>query len=139
MPHDTAVILVVGLNRALLRHAPRLSALAARGVVHRLRPVLPAVTCSVQSSMLTGLPPHDHGIVGNGWYDRALAEVHFWKQSNKLVQGEKVWDTARRRDPSVTCANVCWWFNMNTSAAFTVSARRCGSARLYCCVPARSV
>jgi predicted AlkP superfamily pyrophosphatase or phosphodiesterase len=123
MAHPTAVVNVVGLTPGLLAHAPRLAALAAAGEMRRLRPVLPAVTCSVQSSMLTGAPVRDHGAVGNGWFDRALAEVHFWKQSNRLVAGEKVWDTARRRDPSVTCANLFWWFNMHSSADVCVTPR----------------
>ena len=36
-----------------------------------------AVTCSAQSTYLTGLSPSEHGIVGNGWYNRELAEVQF--------------------------------------------------------------
>jgi len=123
MAHPTAVILVVGLNRQLLAHAPRLRAFAERGVVRTLRPVLPAVTCSVQASMLTGRLPREHGIVGNGWYHRDLAEVQFWKQSDHLVAGEKVWETARRRDPSITCAKLFWWFNMYSTADVSVTPR----------------
>ena len=123
MAHPTAVLLIVGLTRKLLDSAPRLRSFAGRSCLRRLRPTLPAVTCSVQSSMLTGLPPREHGIVGNGWYDRELAEVQFWKQSNHLVHGEKVWDTARRRDPSVTTANLCWWFNMYSSVDYSVTPR----------------
>ncbi len=123
MAHPTAVINVVGLNQELLRHAPNLAARARRDGLVRLRPVLPAVTCSVQASMLTGLSPAGHGIVGNGWYDRDLAEVHFWKQSNRLVSGEKVWETARKRDSGVTCGVMFWWFNMYSSADWSVAPR----------------
>ncbi len=124
MAQPTAVILIVGLNRTLLGEwSPRLNAFANAGIVRTLQPVLPAVTCSVQSSMLTGLPPSGHGIVGNGWYNRPHAEVQFWKQSNHLVQGEKVWETARRLDASATCANLFWWFNMYSSADFSVTPR----------------
>ena len=124
MAHPVAVLLVVGLNQSLLgKDCPRLDAFARRGALRRLKPGLPAVTCSVQSSMLTGLLPRQHGVVGNGWYDRESAEVRFWKQSNRLVQGEKVWETARRRDPSVTCANLFWWFNMYSSADYSVTPR----------------
>jgi predicted AlkP superfamily pyrophosphatase or phosphodiesterase len=124
MAHPTAVLLIVGLTPELLGNsAPRLRSFAARGSLRRLQPVLPAVTCSVQSSMLTGLPPSGHGIVGNGWYNRELAEVQFWKQSNRLVQGEKVWEAARRRDPSVTTANLFWWFNMYSSVDYSVTPR----------------
>src|SRR5262245_56525833 len=124
MVHPTAVLNVVGLSSSLLGpHSPRLNALIAKGRVQRLRPVLPAVTCSVQSSMLTGLTPREHGIVGNGWYSRELAEVQFWKQSNRLVGGEKVWESARRRDPGVTCANLFWWYNMYSTADYSVTPR----------------
>ena len=124
MANPTAVILVVGLNRSLIGDAsPRIRAFADAGAVTTLTPVLPAVTCSVQSSMLTGLAPSQHGIVGNGWYDRDLAEIHFWKQSNHLVHGEKLWETARQRDRSITCLNMFWWFNMYSSAEYSVTPR----------------
>ncbi len=124
MPHPTAVICTVGLTSSLIGEScPRIAEFARKGAMRRLRPVLPAVTCTVQSSMLTGLPPSGHGIVGNGWYSREMAEVQFWKQSNHLVQGEKVWETARRRDPAVTCANIFWWYNMYSSVDVSVTPR----------------
>src|SRR5687767_8444954 len=85
MMQRTAVILVVGLNESLLAYAPRLSAFAKANTVRRLRPPLPAVTCTAQSSMLTGRAVSSHGVVGNGWYNREQGEVQFWKQSNRLV------------------------------------------------------
>ncbi len=123
MAHPTVVIDVVGLTSELVGSAPRIAAFAGTGRLQRLRPVLPAVTCAVQSSMLTGLEPADHGIVGNGWYDRESAEVRFWKQSNHLVAGERVWETARSRDPSVTTCTMFWWFNMYSSAEYSVTPR----------------
>jgi len=66
----------------------------------------------VQSTLLTGLPPSGHGAVANGWYFRDTAEVWLWRQSNRLVGGEKVWEAGRRRDPAFTCANMFWWYNM---------------------------
>jgi predicted AlkP superfamily pyrophosphatase or phosphodiesterase len=67
--------------------------------------------------------PQDHGIVGNGWYFRDLAEVWLWRQSNRLVAGEKLWDAARRRDPSFTCAKLFWWYNMYSTADYSVTPR----------------
>lgn len=124
MPHPTAVILVVGLNQSLIgAETPRIAAFLKSGSLRRLRPMLPAVTTTVQSSMLTGLTPSKHGIVANGWYNREMAEVQFWKQSNKLVQGEKVWETAKNRDASVTTLNMFWWYNMYSSATWSVTPR----------------
>ncbi|QVQ52410.1 alkaline phosphatase family protein [Spiractinospora alimapuensis] len=125
------VIDVVGLTPRLLRHMPRLSALAAAGFQAELEPTVPAVTCSMQSTLLTGTPPRDHGSVANGWYFRELGEVHLWRQHNRLVGGEKVWETARRAlggdprggDDTYTVANVCWWYAMGASADWTITPR----------------
>ena len=65
----------------------------------------------------------DHGIVANGWYFHDLAEVWLWRQSNRLVAGEKVWDAARRRDPAFTCAKLFWWYNMHSTATWSVTPR----------------
>ncbi|MGW4115660.1 alkaline phosphatase family protein, partial [Actinosynnema sp. NPDC004786] len=85
--------------------------------------VLPAVTCSVQSTWLTGLAPSGHGVVGNGWFFRELGEVHLWRQHNRLVGGEKVWETARRFRPGYRAANVCWWYAMGASTDVVVTPR----------------
>jgi predicted AlkP superfamily pyrophosphatase or phosphodiesterase len=120
----TAVINVVGLTKALLGpDTPHLSALAKDGSSAPIRAVTPAVTCTAQATFLTGLMPRDHGIVGNGWYFRDVAQVMFWKQANQLVAGEKVWETARRRDPSCTTAKMFWWYNMYSSAEWSVTPR----------------
>ncbi len=124
MSNPTAVILVVGLSESLIGDwSPNLKRFCAEGQTRKLEPVLPAVTCSVQSSMLTGGSVSEHGIVGNGWFDRESSEVRFWKQSNRLVGGEKVWETARKRDPEFTCLNMFWWYNMYSSADYSVTPR----------------
>ena len=119
----TVVLNVVGLTPGLLRHAPHLQALAREGALRPLTTVLPAVTTTVQSTMLTGLLPTDHGIVANGWYFRDLSEIWLWRQSNRLVHGEKVWETAKRRDPAFTCAQLFWWYNMYASVDIAVTPR----------------
>jgi predicted AlkP superfamily pyrophosphatase or phosphodiesterase len=120
--HPTAVINVVGLTGSMLgADTPNLNLLAADGSSAALRTITPAVTCAVQATFVTGTMPRDHGVVGNGWYVRDLAQVMFWRQANQLMAGEKVWDTARRRDRSVTCAKMFWWFNMYSSADWSVT------------------
>jgi predicted AlkP superfamily pyrophosphatase or phosphodiesterase len=122
--HKTVVLNVVGLTPSLLGDGmPALSAWARGGVVARIKSAFPAVTCSAQSDYLTGRYPEAHGIVGNGWYARDEAEIRFWKQSNMLVQGPKIWDTARAADPSFTCANLFWWFNMYSAVDYSVTPR----------------
>ena len=121
----TAVLNVVGLTGGLLDsgHLPRLEVFARAGTRHTVRPAFPAVTCTAQATYLTGLPPSGHGIVGNGWYDRALAEVHFWKQSNRLVAGRKLWEELRETRPGFTCANAFWWYNMHSTVDFSLTPR----------------
>ncbi len=122
--HRTVVLLVVGLTGELVGDAtPNLVALAREGCARPLEPVLPAVTCTVQSTFTTGLLPRDHGCVANGWYFRDLSEVLLWRQSNGLVAGEKVWEAAARRDPAFTCAKLFWWYNMYSTATYAVTPR----------------
>ena len=118
------MILAVGLAPALVgEHTPNLKRLAARGGLRPLATVTPAVTCSVQSTLLTGLMPSGHGIVANGWYFRDLSEVWLWRQSNRLVAGERVWDAAKARNPKFTCAQMFWWYNMYSSADWSATPR----------------
>jgi predicted AlkP superfamily pyrophosphatase or phosphodiesterase len=122
--HRTVVLDVVGLTGELLgQSTPHLNALARAGGARPLRTITPAVTCAVQSTFTTGLLPAGHGCVANGWYFRDLSEVWLWRQSNRLVSGEKIWDAAARRDPSFTCAKLFWWYNMYATASFTVTPR----------------
>ncbi|MDP9870169.1 MULTISPECIES: alkaline phosphatase family protein [Streptosporangium] len=117
------VLDVVGLTPRALEHMPRLRAVADGGFQASLGTVLPAVTCSVQSTFLTGLLPAGHGIVGNGWYFRDLGEVLLWRQHNALVAGERLWEAARRVRPGYTVANVCWWYAMGADVDWTVTPR----------------
>ena len=80
-PRPLLLVDVVGLTPSLLgENTPHINALLGRGRMACMQPVFPAVTTTVQSSMLTGLPPSGHGIVGNGWYFRDQAEVFATQQ-----------------------------------------------------------
>jgi predicted AlkP superfamily pyrophosphatase or phosphodiesterase len=123
-----AVINVVGLTEALIgSHTPRLLAFRQRGALARIAPAFPAVTCTAQANYLTGRQPAQHGIVGNGWYARDLAEIHFWKQSNHLVQAPKLWDALRQapghRGPPPTISNCFWWFNQYSTVDYSLTPR----------------
>jgi predicted AlkP superfamily pyrophosphatase or phosphodiesterase len=120
MPQKTVVLCTVAMTPELLGDAtPCLRSFADGGAMVPLGGVTPAVTAAVQSTYLTGLPPSGHGAVGNGWLFRDTMEVRLWQQSNRLVQAPKVWEAA----PGVTCANLCWWFAMYSSADVTVTPR----------------
>jgi predicted AlkP superfamily pyrophosphatase or phosphodiesterase len=121
-----AVINVVGLTETLIGEStPRIAAFCQKGARAAIEPAFPAVTCVAQSNYLTGNSPSEHGIVGNGWYNRELAEIHFWKQSNHLVQKPKIWDvlrSANHQKPWRT-ANCFWWYNMYSSVDYSITPR----------------
>lgn len=124
MPKPLVVINVVGLTHDMLGpDTPHITRLARDGFARPLGTVLPAVTCTAQATLLTGTLPSQHGIVANGWYDRDLAEVLFWRQSNRLVQGEKLFETGRRRDPQYTTAKMFWWYNMYAEVDWSMTPR----------------
>jgi len=118
------VIDVVGLTHDMLGAlTPSIERLARDGFARPLGTVLPAVTCTAQSTLLTGLPPSGHGVVANGWYFRDLAEVGFWKQSNALVHGERLYQAAKKRDIRHTTAKMFWWYNMYANVDWSMTPR----------------
>jgi predicted AlkP superfamily pyrophosphatase or phosphodiesterase len=127
--HKTVVINAVGLSPNLLlvrSAAPRLHDFRAAGAWTSIGPVLPAITTTVQSTYLTGRypgGPNGHGVVANGWYFRETAEVRFWLQNNALVGAGKIWDHAKSLDAAFTCANMFWWYNMYSTADYSVTPR----------------
>jgi predicted AlkP superfamily pyrophosphatase or phosphodiesterase len=119
-----AVIDVVGLTESLIgENTPRIAAFRRAGASAKIVPAFPAVTCTAQSTYLTGSPASYHGIVANGWYNRELADVQFWKQSNHLVHGRKIWEELRERESKFTCAKLFWWYNMYSSADYSITPR----------------
>ncbi|MBV8255936.1 MAG: alkaline phosphatase family protein [Chitinophaga sp.] len=119
----TVVIDVVGLSTSLLEHMPFLKAYTEKRHLATIQPMLPAVTTAVQSTYLTGQWPCEHGIVGNGWYDRTDSEIKFWKQSNKLVDAPKIWDKAKQLNPEFTVSQMCWWYNMYANVDYSLTPR----------------
>ncbi len=122
---QTVVINVVGLTAKILEDKTLfISQWSSKDKqLAIIKPVLPAVTCSMQTTYLTGKLPAEHGIIGNGWYNKELSEVQFWKQSNKLVKSPNIWDEARGINPNFTCANMFWWYNMYSSVDYSVTPR----------------
>ncbi|MCY7297258.1 alkaline phosphatase family protein [Alteromonas sp. a30] len=119
-----AVVNVVGLTPELLgQHTPNINALANKGEMLPMEGVFPAVTTTAQATMVTGKMPNEHGIVGNGWYFKDLAEVKFWLQPNSIVQGNKVWDDLKARNPEFSCSKLFWWYNMYANVDNAITPR----------------
>lgn len=127
MSQPLVLILAVGLTRKLVPHARRLDELARRGWLRELREVVPAVTCSAQASILTGLQPEGHGVVGNGWLYRDTREVRLWQQSNNLIQAEPLYATARkqaeREGKKFRAAKLFWQFNQGSDCEISVTPK----------------
>ncbi|HHU14878.1 MAG: alkaline phosphatase family protein [Kiritimatiellae bacterium] len=66
-----------------------------------LAPVFPALTCTAQATLRTGLTPAAHGMVANGFFDPTLRRASFWEQSSALVQGPRIWQAFRDRGGTV--------------------------------------
>lgn len=119
-----AVVNVVGLTPELLgEHTPNINALVNRGDMLPMDGVFPAVTTTAQATMVTGKMPNQHGIVGNGWYFKDLAEVKFWLQPNAMVQADKIWDTLKAHNPAFTCSKLFWWYNMYANVDNAITPR----------------
>ena len=98
--------------------APTLRRLAAEGVrAERLVPVYPSKTFPNHYSLVTGLHPEDHGIVGNTMYDAAIPDSmgragRFALSDRAAVtdarwwSGEPIWVTAERQ--GVRSGTVFW-------------------------------
>ena len=120
------IINVVGLTARLLPHAPAIRSLAGNPSTDQLAgggenfmpwtSPLPAVTCSSQATMLTGLPPREHGVVGNGWYFRDTQEIRFWQQARSLIKGRTFYD-------DYETAKMFWWFNQSSTARFSCTPK----------------
>ncbi len=106
---------------------PSVAAHARRHGLRHLAPGVPAVTCSVQASMLFGVPPSAHGAVANGWYFRDLAEVWLWRQSVRLVDQEgrlpSVFTRWGRAHPDSPSAQLFWWWNLPSHADLSLTPR----------------
>lgn len=101
---------------------PNIAKLAENGEVAKLEPTFPALTSSVQASILTGKFPKDHGIIANGLYDRSTYSVSFWEQPSSLVQTPRIWDTIKQRSDKKT-AVLFWQNTMYANSDIVVTPR----------------
>jgi len=115
MNRRVVILNVVGLAPHHQRQMPSLAGFTWRP----MRPSFPAVTCSVQATLLTGTPPSEHGIVGNGWFYRDTFEVKFWEQPGSLVQRPRLWELLPGRKTAV----LFWQHSMYINADIVITPR----------------
>ena len=120
------VINVVGLSPRHFERpnlVPNLAALVKRGSLQPMRPSFPAVTSSVQATLLSGKAPARHGIIANGYFDRDTFEVKFWEQPAALVQEPRLWDMLKAARPELKTAALFWQNSMFINSDIVVTPR----------------
>lgn len=112
-PAAVVMLSIDGLRADLLDDPslplPALRGLAARGArARRLLPVFPTVTWPCHTTLVTGVSPARHGVVGNLTFDRARGAVveHFGDRTDAPVRAETLWDRLHARGARV--ASICW-------------------------------
>ena len=110
------VVQVAGLGYDL---AQQHGLLCAGKSFQPMQSVFPAVTCPVQASFRTALPPSAHGVVSNGIYCRKFHRTAFWEQSADLVDGARIWDDFRRQGRKV--AMLFWQQSLGEDVDVIVS------------------
>ena len=132
------VLNIAGLSPVLVekkQNLPNITRLREEGAYRKMRPTFPSVTCSVQASLLSGKPPADHGIIGNGYFDRLTMRPEFWRQENALVNGPRIWDIMKERNVESKIA-VLFWQNskyINADVVVTPSPLHTDSGMIEWC------
>ncbi len=88
---------------------PALRGLAARGArARRLEAIFPTVTWPCHTSIVTGVSPARHGVVGNMTFDRATGALveHFGDRTAVGIGAETLWDRLHARGERA--ASICW-------------------------------
>ncbi len=88
---------------------PNLNALAAAGISAAMRPSFPSVTFPNHWTVVTGLRPDRHGIVGNRMEDAAHPGMTFTMQSEEpfwWTEADPIWITAERA--GIRTATMFW-------------------------------
>jgi arylsulfatase A-like enzyme len=112
-PDLVVMVSIDGLSAELVEAPgvalPALGSLAARGTrVRRLQPVFPSVTWPCHTSIVTGVSPARHGVVGNMTFDRVGGRPveHFGDRTEVGVAAETLWDRLHARGERA--AAICW-------------------------------
>jgi predicted AlkP superfamily pyrophosphatase or phosphodiesterase len=121
----TIVLDVVGVEYEHIASGmlPNIAKLASGGQLSRMEPPFPAVTCTVQASVLSGKYPDEHGIIANGLYDRDSYSVSFWEQPSRLVKADRIWDMTKSKNPAAKTAVLFWQNTMYARSDVVVTPR----------------
>jgi predicted AlkP superfamily pyrophosphatase or phosphodiesterase len=123
----TCLVLVAGLDANLMARNPNLPTLSSLKHATPYKPVVPAVTSTMQATLTTGGTAAEHGIIANGLYTfnrpelrghldlsnhaESRQQVSFWEQSNALLQRPRFWEGMNRK------VAMLFWQNSMQGAA----------------------
>ena len=91
-----------------------LESLSRRGTLVDLVPAFPGLAASSFATLVTGVSPRDHGIVGDTYYDRAAGVVAARPLPDSAVTATKLWERLRQSRPG---ARTLLWFAPNSHGA----------------------
>ncbi len=118
-PRKLLIVQAAGLGLETAQSAPELPAALGGLTGNSLLPPFPAVTSTAQATFRTAEDPAAHGIVANGWFDRATHRTTFWEQSAGLISGPRIWDGYRARGGSV--ALLFWQQSLGETVDMLIS------------------
>lgn len=91
-----------------------LERVARRGGVHELEPTFPGLAAAAFSTVVTGVAPFRHGVLGNRFYDRAASTIVRAPLPDSAAEAPRLWQLARERQPSI---RTMLWFPPNCAGA----------------------
>jgi predicted AlkP superfamily pyrophosphatase or phosphodiesterase len=111
---DLVILLSIDGLGATYVDDPRLSLPALRGLIahgarlRRLSPVFPTVTWPCHTSIVTGVSPARHGVLGNLVFDRVAGQPveHVGDRTEAPVCAPTLWDVLHARGERT--ASICW-------------------------------
>ncbi|MDD2236291.1 MAG: alkaline phosphatase family protein [Kiritimatiellae bacterium] len=117
MKDKLLVVQIAALGADLLRQA---GINALNGMpFHPAKSVFPALTSPFQASLRTALSPESHGLLLNGFFNRATRKPAFWEQSASLISLPRIWENVRAQNRTV--ALLFWQQSLGESADFILS------------------
>jgi hypothetical protein len=87
-----------------------LERLARRGSLLELTPAAPGLAASAFTTVITGTPTRQHGIIGNLYFDRDPRRVRVAPLPDSVIQVPRLWEQVRERRPG---ACTMLWFPPN--------------------------
>ena len=91
-----------------------LERLAAIGGLADLDPIVPAVAATAFATLVSGVGPYRHGIVGNRYYDRQAGAIVEPPLPDSANTAPKCWERIKDDRPDAT---TMLWFGPNTAGA----------------------